>query len=95
MTAPRPAGEAIDTGDAILHRPSGETWLVAYYNHGYVCCCGWPESLAKVEDCELKRKATPEQRHELLVKLSESQRCGGRGAYARWRLAKDAEDPAR
>lgn len=60
----------IDTGDAVLHIPSGETWLVAYCDNGYVCCCGWPCSLAKVEDCQLKRKATPEKRMELLHKLA-------------------------
>lgn len=88
MTDPRPAGEAIDTGDAILHSPSGETWLVAYCDHGYVCCCGWPESLAKVEDCELKRKATPEQRISLLKQMAESNR-DSRGSYARATLAKE------
>lgn len=88
--AARSPSVQIDTGDAVLHRPSGETWLVAYVRNGYVCCCGWPESLAKVEDCELTRKATPEKRMELLEKMKTTE--GSRGAYARQRLAEEKPD---
>lgn len=80
----------IDTADAIL-APNGETWLVAYASNGYVTCCGWPETQAKEEHCQLKRKATPEQRLKLLhemAKLNDS-----RGRYARRELAKPTEVP--
>jgi hypothetical protein len=61
---------AIRTGDAVLHKPSGETWLVAYYEGGYVCCCGWPATLAKVSDCELVRKGTDEEWAGLLMSMA-------------------------
>ena len=71
----------IDTGDAVLHVPSGETWTVAFCENGEVCCCGWPESYANVLDCQLTRKAAPEERLELLDQMKRTP--GARGNYAR------------
>ncbi len=75
----------IDTADTILHKPSGEKWLVAYARSGYVCCCGWPESLAPASDCELLEKASEEDRLALLRQMADSR--GGnydsRTSYAR------------
>ena len=80
----------IDTGDGVFIAEIGEKWLVAYNDGGYVACCGWPETLVKVEKCELVRKATPEARLNLLHELA---RLGdSRGEYARRELTR-ASDP--
>lgn len=50
------ANECIMPNDIVLHRPSGETWVVCGVNHetGQLIACGYPfPSKAKVEDCEL------------------------------------------
>ena len=71
----------IDTGDLVLHVPSGETWLVAFCEGGKLCACGWPETIADEADCKLVRKASEEQRMSVLSAMSHSQ--GIRGDYAR------------
>jgi hypothetical protein len=45
----------IKPGDTIRHKPSGERWFVAAPSPdgSELVCCGWPESIAKVEDCEM------------------------------------------
>lgn len=81
----------IDTGDVVLHKPSGETWVVAYVRGDNLCCVGWPESFAQVSDCDLTRAATPEERQTLLESMAGMQgdRTGydSRKSYARHRLA--------
>jgi hypothetical protein len=78
-------GSEIDTGDAVYVEGLDETWLVAYCRNGYVTCCGWPESRVEVKHCTVKRKATPDQRIELLREMA----CvdGARGAHARQELS--------
>lgn len=73
----------IKTGDVVLHRPSGETWLVAYAENGYVCPCGWPETIAKESDCELVDSASEENRIRLLHEIANKQGNDTRRAYAR------------
>lgn len=55
--------DKIRCGDVVLHRPSAKYWLVAYadYETGDLSWSGWPEGVARIEDCELVRKATDEQ----------------------------------
>ena len=50
-------------GDTVKHRPSGETWEVAYadYASGYLSPSGWPEGLAKIAECELEERCTEEE----------------------------------
>lgn len=57
-------------GDAVLHKPSGETWSVAFVEGGRLCACGWPLSMVPVEDCELKRAATDEQHMTVLQEMA-------------------------
>lgn len=83
-SAALPVDGGIDTGDYIHHRPSGENWVVAYCRDGEVCCCGWPETFAKVSDCELTHKASPEKRMNLLEQMKNSR--GSRGEHARYQL---------
>ena len=51
-----------DTGDKVLHRPSGEEWLVGVVDGEYLYPLGWPPGRALVADCELLRKASGEDR---------------------------------
>lgn len=46
----------IRPSDVVLHKPSGETWVVCGVNRecGQLIPCGYPfPSVAKIEDCEL------------------------------------------
>ncbi len=55
--------ERIRCGDAVLHKPTGERWLVAYadYDSGTLAWTGWPEGRAEITDCERTRSATDKQ----------------------------------
>lgn len=73
-------GRRIRCGDGVLHRPTGEKWLVAYadYETGDLAWSGWPEGRARIEDCEIVSVATDEQHekhvHEWLEKRSDDHR---------------------
>lgn len=82
---------AIDTGDHVKHHPSGETWLVAYVTGDRLVACGWPESMVPLSDCLLVKKATPEERTNLLHSMAQS--SGSRAAYAQAALAKPTAEP--
>jgi hypothetical protein len=45
----------IRCGDTVLHRPTRETWEVAYadYARDELAWLGWPPGVAKLSDCEL------------------------------------------
>ena len=58
--------EAIDTRDHVFHRPTCETWVVAYVKGDRLAWCGWPEGEAELADCQLVRKATEPERTALL-----------------------------
>jgi len=45
-------------GDTVFHRPTGETWLVAYVDGERLAWAGWPEGYAHVGDCLLVEKAS-------------------------------------
>ena len=87
ITLPEAKGTTmdIDTGDHVKHGPSGQTWVVAYVEGDRLAWCGWPEGEAKLADCTLTKKATPEQRDKLLLEMAD---CTNdrRGRYARQRL---------
>ena len=82
------AEEALmDTGDAVLHLPTGEARLVAYVHGETLCCCGWPESFAPVRDCQLIESATPEARLSLLRRMAAMPGRDSRKTFAQARLA--------
>ena len=60
--------DVIMAGDTVLHRPTGETWVVCgvNYEQGRLIPCGYPfPSMAWLEDCELlERRKTPGQPEE-------------------------------
>ena len=73
----------IDTGDYVLHRPTGEKWVVACVEGEYLSWMGWPEGMAKLADCELLEKATEESRLKLLYELSDNMTNDHRSRFAR------------
>lgn len=75
----------IDTGDVVQDVTSGEKYRVANCRDGYVIFCGWPHIQIPAADCALVRKATPEERLQVLHELAEFH--DSRGAYARNVLA--------
>ena len=60
----------IETADIVRHAPTGEEWLVAYVENGKLCACGWPESLADLSDCTLVKKATEQEKQQLIQQLA-------------------------
>ena len=63
----------IRTGDAVVHGPTGETWVVAYadYERGEIAWLGWPPGHAELSDCELEESCSDEEHKAVLVRLSE------------------------
>lgn len=57
-------------GDAVLHKPSGETWSVAFVEDGRLCARGWPLSYVPVDECELKRACTDEKHNAVLREMA-------------------------
>lgn len=80
---------SIQTGDTVLHKPTGETWLVAYERDGRLAWCGWPEGEAKTEDCELLEKGTPEGRQSLLKDMAAMRGDDARRRYAVYQLEQE------
>ena len=60
-------------GDHVLHRPSGETWVLAYVDGDHLAWCGWPAGEAKISDCELVRRATDDEHTRLLRDLAKGE----------------------
>lgn len=81
----------IDTGDTVIHAPTGEAWTVACVENGRLSWCGWPEGTASLADCTLVRKAIPESRLELLKEIAAIGTSDHRQRYAAERLKSEVE----
>ena len=58
-------------GDLVYHKPYNETWVLAVDEfNGRVAPCGWPETIAKAEDCELRQRACDAKRNLQLEQSS-------------------------
>jgi len=54
-------------GDIVHHKPTGEKWVLAVDQFDdSVSPCGWPESVAKAEDCTLVELASEPERLRML-----------------------------
>ena len=64
------------SGDHVHHRPSGETWVVAWADHesGYMAPCGWPTCEALISDCELVKVASDDECAEIIDRVQRSGR---------------------
>lgn len=58
-------------GDAVLHHPTGEEWLVAYADaaQNVLSWCGWPPGTAQLSDCSLTRRCTDEEHRKLVSQI--------------------------
>lgn len=72
------------TGDHVIHKPSRETWVVAWADHetGYMAPCGWPECQAKIVDCYVIREASDDEYAEVCAELAASGRGDAHKANA-------------
>lgn len=82
----------IDTGDTVLHTPTGEEWMVACVQGSELSWCGWPEGRAALDDCKLVKKATPGERDSLLADLANMKGGDHRQRYALERLNNEARE---
>lgn len=74
-------------GDVVKHRPSGETWMISAMDGDRLIPGGWPETIAKVSDCDLLESASDEDHMEVLTRVAKSDsRDGIRGSWARHEL---------
>lgn len=64
-------------GDHVLHRPSGETRLVAWCNGPDLSWCGWPDGIARTADCDMVKAASDQEHVEALKMIA-----GGTGQRA-------------
>lgn len=79
---------SFDTGDCVLHRPTGERWVVAYVRGDRLAWLGWPQGEAAVSDCELISRCSPEKRQKWLLDMAGMQSDDdARCRYAKHRLA--------
>jgi len=65
-------GTKMRAGDAVFHRPTGETWVVAAVDDdGWFFAAGWPETRARQEDTEIKRTVTDAEHREFLEQVAQ------------------------
>ena len=64
---------SIRTGDTVYHRPSKETWVVAYADHArnQLAWVGWPPGHAKLSDCQLVRSCSDDEHLKELTAISQ------------------------
>lgn len=62
----------IDTGDTVLHRPSGQRHEVACVHGEFLYTIGVPEYRLLVESCEIVSKASPALRQAQIEIMSRS-----------------------
>lgn len=73
-------------GDTVKHGPTGETWVLACdQDRREVLPAGWPETVAKAEDCVLVESASDTERLAMLRRVAGS--GSYRGSVARLQLA--------
>ena len=57
-------------GDEVFHEPTGETWLVAWADGDEIAWCGWPNGIARVQDCRIVSHATEAQHRRMVLEVS-------------------------
>jgi hypothetical protein len=88
-------------GDTVYHRPSKETWTVAYVDGARLSWCGWPYGEAEIADCDVITRCSEAYHIKLLKQIDGDGNDRGydrRARMARVALEKVAartEDPTR
>ena len=67
-------------GDYVLHRPSGEEWVVAYADPviDLLAWAGWPNGTAKLSDCEVTKRCTDDEHRKAVEEWRNSGSDDGR-----------------
>lgn len=78
--------EMIDTGDTVLHLPTGEEFTVACVIGDKLSWCGWPEGQAELSDIRLIKVASDDSRYDLLHEIASISGNDHRKRYAQKRL---------
>lgn len=76
----------IRTGDTVLHKPTGETWSVAFVRDDKLFWRGWPEGCAELSDCELVKSCSDEEHWQIVEEIAKSSSPGIRKAHCAWLL---------
>jgi hypothetical protein len=63
-------GAAPRCGDHVLHRPSGETWIVAWCEGDDLAWCGWPNGMARTADCDVTIRVTDEAHRSMVAQVA-------------------------
>jgi hypothetical protein len=58
------------TGDTVFHEKLQEKWLVAWADERSVVPCGWPETIARAEDCRLVEAAADSLHRKLVEEIA-------------------------
>lgn len=61
----------IDSGDVVVHRPTGENWVIGASTGKYVYPQGWPPTRANAADCDLVERASIAWFRETIFEWSE------------------------
>lgn len=80
----------VKPGDTVLHRPSGERWVVAAVSDDgtELVCCGWPETIAKQADCEVVHRVSMDYAVQCATDVARACPEQLRGSWARRWLEK-------
>lgn len=77
------------TGDTVKHRPTGETWTVAYVDGDYMGWWGWPPGRTQVADCDMVEQCSDADHIALLLRIEQSSPAeGGPDGDMRVRMAR-------
>lgn len=64
-------------GDTVKHRPTGETWTVAFVEGENLSWVGWPYGYAKISDCDLVEECSLSEHVALLRRIEVYRPEGG------------------
>jgi len=66
-------------GDHVLHKPTGEKWVVRYVKpeQDRMSWLGWPPGEALMSDCEVVKACTDAEHEKLTVELAGLGKEGG------------------
>jgi hypothetical protein len=62
----------IRCGDRVLHRPTGEEWVVAWADPatGDLAWCGWPSGMARIGDCVVVNRAGEDEHRDWVHRVA-------------------------
>lgn len=69
------------SGDTVFHRPSGETWVVAWADAREVLPAGWPETIASASECDLVRSCSDDEYWAMVEAVARYQDTRGRRCF--------------